>query len=497
MRRESDWRTRNNPFHLDLFERSSQSLSSSASSSTLDMALNDRGNVRRRLSDYARPVLQRLVSRIHAPLARNTNFRIDSHVMSMLPIFHGKPSEDAYRHVDELSQVCEINQIHNVSADVIKMKLFPATLRDSAKDWFLKLGKEFTSWTEMEEEFLRKYYSIGRTTSVRKVMREFTQGPSEIFHEAWDRLRDLTRECPHHGVSNHELTQIFYDGLGPQDRYLLDIASDTFMSKFEDEAIELIETVAENSHHNVTKPFGRGATLKGGLIDAKSVETGMLLEKIDKMAEVQNLLLDQFHIRNGFEGLAPVALQEASPCAHCSRLDYVEMDCPIMEIQGQGMYGQGPPRGPSQHGRSNYQGTYPNYFNNPVYNNPMQQQGFRRNTDQTCPLSYNTSQQQNSQQQPYAKARQSTYIPLQQSYNQAPRSTAPSADPILGAISQLMEQMNMMNSRVDEIQDFVKMNIPTSTDNKKGKQFRFLTNYHCRPLSTRGIKVPHQVKCII
>ena len=28
---------------------------------------------------------------------------------------------------------------------MMKMKLFPATLRDQAKDWFLKLGKEFTS----------------------------------------------------------------------------------------------------------------------------------------------------------------------------------------------------------------------------------------------------------------------------------------------------------------------------------------------------------------
>ena len=90
MRQESDWRTRDNPLHLDLFEHSSQSLSSSASSSTLDMALNDEGNVRRRLSDYPRPILQRPVTRIHASLARNANFRIDSHVMSMLPIFHGK-----------------------------------------------------------------------------------------------------------------------------------------------------------------------------------------------------------------------------------------------------------------------------------------------------------------------------------------------------------------------------------------------------------------------
>ena len=216
-------------------------------------------------------------------------------------------------------------------------------------------------------------------------------------------------------MSKHELTQIFYDGLGPQDRYLLDAASGgTFMSKFEDEAMELIETVAENSHHNAEKPFERGATLKGGLIDAKSVETSMLLEKIDKMAEVQNLLVDRFHIRNGSEGLAPVALQEASPCAHCSRLNHVEMDCLIMAIQGQGMYRQGPLGGQSQHRRPNYQGTYPNYFNNPIYNNPMHLQGFRRNTDQTYPP-YNTGQQQNSQQQPYANARQSTYIPPQKS----------------------------------------------------------------------------------
>ena len=193
----------------------------------------------------------------------------------MLPIFHGKPSKDPYRHVDELSQVCEINHLQNVPTDTMKMKLFPATLRDRAKDCFLKFGKEFTSWTEMEK-FLRKYNFIGKTTFVRKAIREFTQGSSETFQEAWEQLRDHTRECPHHEVSNHELMQIFYDGLGPQDRYLLDAASGgTFMNKYEDDAMELIKTVAENSHHNAAKPFGRGAMPKA--IDAKSAEEGMLL----------------------------------------------------------------------------------------------------------------------------------------------------------------------------------------------------------------------------
>ena len=66
--------------------------------------------------------------------------------MSMLPIFHGKPSEDPYRHVDKQSQVCEISHLQNVPADMMKMKLFLSTLRDPAKDLFLKLGKELTSW---------------------------------------------------------------------------------------------------------------------------------------------------------------------------------------------------------------------------------------------------------------------------------------------------------------------------------------------------------------
>ena len=146
------------------------------------MARNDEGNARKRLSDYARPVLQRPITRIHAPLGRGTNFRIDSHVMSMPPIIHGKLSEDPYKHVEELSQVCEINHLQNFHINTMKMKLFPATLRDRAKDWFLKLGKEFTSWTEMVEEFLRKYYSVGKTTSVWKAIREFIQGSNETFH---------------------------------------------------------------------------------------------------------------------------------------------------------------------------------------------------------------------------------------------------------------------------------------------------------------------------
>ena len=97
-----------------------------------------------------------------------------------------------------------------------------------------------------------------------------------------------------------------------------------------DNVMKLIEIVAENSHQNVAKPFGRGAMPK--TINAKSVKTGILVERIDKMAEIQNLLLDRLNICNGSEGLTPVSLQEAPPCANCSRFDHIELDYPVMEI---------------------------------------------------------------------------------------------------------------------------------------------------------------------
>ena len=103
-------------------------------------------------------------------------------------------------------------------------------------------------------------------------------------------------------MSKHELMQTIYDGLSQQDRYLLDATSgNTFMTKYDDDASELSKTMVENGHHNAAKPFRRGAMPKGQLINAKSTETGMLLERIDKMAEVQNVLLDRLNIRNNYE----------------------------------------------------------------------------------------------------------------------------------------------------------------------------------------------------
>ena len=80
--------------------------------------------------------------------------------------------------------MCEFNQFHNVPSKTAKMRFFPFTLKERAKEWFFTLGREFDSWRYMENAFLHKYYLVGKTSAVRRARREFSQGPSEVFYEA-------------------------------------------------------------------------------------------------------------------------------------------------------------------------------------------------------------------------------------------------------------------------------------------------------------------------
>ena len=70
-------------------------------------------------------------------------------------------------------------------------------------------------------------------------MHKFIQGPCKTFLESWKRLRYLAMECPQYGVFRHELTKMFFDGFGPQDKYLYyAMRSRTF--KYEDNVIKFI-----------------------------------------------------------------------------------------------------------------------------------------------------------------------------------------------------------------------------------------------------------------
>ena len=88
-----------------------------------------------------------------------------------------------------------------MSNQILKMKVFPQTLKDRAKDWFRNLGLKFESWDEIEDFFLKKFYSSGKTKIFRQATQGFRQG-DEAFSEAWERFMDFSRQCPLHGFDN-------------------------------------------------------------------------------------------------------------------------------------------------------------------------------------------------------------------------------------------------------------------------------------------------------
>ena len=88
-----------------------------------------------------------------------------------------------------------------MSNELLKMKVFPQTLKDRAKDWLKNLGLKFEIWDEVQDFFLKKFNSSGKTNIFRQALQGFRQG-DEAFSEAWKILKDLTRQCPHHGFDN-------------------------------------------------------------------------------------------------------------------------------------------------------------------------------------------------------------------------------------------------------------------------------------------------------
>lgn len=56
-----------------------------------------------------------------------------------------------------------------VEVDIIKLRAFPFSIQDSAKDWlhYLSLGS-VTTWNEMQKHFLEKFVPTSRVASIRK-----------------------------------------------------------------------------------------------------------------------------------------------------------------------------------------------------------------------------------------------------------------------------------------------------------------------------------------
>nr|GEY73278.1 ribonuclease H-like domain-containing protein [Tanacetum cinerariifolium] len=81
------------------------------------------------------------------------------------------------------------------------------------------------------------------TTYLRSEITNFLQKSNETFNEAWERFKDLLRQCPHHGFLELHQLDTFYNALNPNDQDALDSAADgNFLDKIPRECLSIIES---------------------------------------------------------------------------------------------------------------------------------------------------------------------------------------------------------------------------------------------------------------
>ncbi|RVW67248.1 hypothetical protein CK203_063309 [Vitis vinifera] len=125
---------------------------------------------------------------------------IRPHIVPLLPTFHGMESENPYAHIKEFEDVCNTFREGGASIDLMRLKLFPFTLKDKAKIWLNSLRpRSIRTWTDLQAEFLKKFFPTHRTNGLKRQISNFSAKENEKFYECWERYMEAINACPHHG----------------------------------------------------------------------------------------------------------------------------------------------------------------------------------------------------------------------------------------------------------------------------------------------------------
>ena len=84
---------------------------------------------------------------------------------------------------------------------MIKLHLFPFSLRDITATWYESLPYgSVDTWEELVEAFLGRFFPSSLTTERRREIIVFQQEEDEILYTAWERYKRLMKRCPMHGI---------------------------------------------------------------------------------------------------------------------------------------------------------------------------------------------------------------------------------------------------------------------------------------------------------
>src|SRR3954464_7596881 len=169
--------------------------------------------------------------------------------------------DDAALHLNNFVELCDMQKYKEVEGDIVKLKLFPFSLRGDAKIWFQSLPKNIIdSWDKCKDAFIGKYYPPAKIIQLRSNIMNFRQLDNEHVAQAWERMKTLVKNCPTHSLTTWMVIQTFYAVLNFTSWNLLDSAAGgNFMSTTLGAATNLLDEMMLNysQWHTERSPTGR------------------------------------------------------------------------------------------------------------------------------------------------------------------------------------------------------------------------------------------------
>ena len=160
-------------------------------------------------------------------------------------------------------------KLNGVRPDVIKLQLFPFSLRDVVATWFnLLLVGLVNTWEKLVEAFMSRFFPPAPTAKRRGEIIVFKQGEDESFYTAWERFKRLLKRCPMHGIDLTTQIDIFYHAMNYASKGMIDASCcGGFKRRSAEEARQVIEDLAKCNYKNPSESSRSSSRMNGnGLI---------------------------------------------------------------------------------------------------------------------------------------------------------------------------------------------------------------------------------------
>nr|GFD10194.1 reverse transcriptase domain-containing protein [Tanacetum cinerariifolium] len=155
---------------------------------------------------------------IVVPPINANNFKLKQTLISIVQSNQFTGRQDPHNHLRFFNKVTSTFRHPEVPNTTVKLLLFPFSLEGEARIWLDKEPpRSILTWEDLKS--------------------------NETFNEAWERFKDLLRQCPHHGFPELHQLDTFYNALNLNDQDALDSAAGgNFLDKIHRECLSIIES---------------------------------------------------------------------------------------------------------------------------------------------------------------------------------------------------------------------------------------------------------------